>query len=242
MVWQLKRKTMFVLCYSYNTFQDCICASYLLKYPSLPSLLISKFQYFSKLLYAHLQELDGNSLRLSTNPTCPTYLQIWSMRNNGKTYGGDTGNVFISIEVYRCVCVCVCVCTNMHMCAISLSHVRLFAIPSTVAYQAPLSMGISRLVYWNGLPCSSPGGLPNPGIKPRTPTLQVNSLPPELPGKPKNTRLGSLSFLRGIFPTRESNQDLWHCRWILYQLSYLRSPEVYGCCWPNPCIILALNM
>ena len=106
---------MFVLCYSYNTFQDCICASYLLKYPSLPSLLISKFQYFSKLLYAHLQELDGNSLRLSTNPTCPTYLQIWSMRNNGKTYGGDTGNVFISIEVYRCVCVCVCVYKHAHV-------------------------------------------------------------------------------------------------------------------------------
>ena len=106
MVWQLKRKIMFVLCYSYNTFQECICASYLLKYPSLPYLLISKIQYFSKLPYAHLQELDGNSLRLSTNPTCPTFLQIWPMKNNGKTYGRDTGNVFISIEVYRCVCVC----------------------------------------------------------------------------------------------------------------------------------------
>ena len=107
---------MFVLCYSYNTFQECICASYLLKYPSLPYLLISKIQYFSKLPYAHLQELDGNSLRLSTNPTCPTFLQIWPMKNNGKTYGRDTGNVFISIEVYRCVCVYAC--TRMR----ALSH------------------------------------------------------------------------------------------------------------------------
>ena len=227
---------MFVLCYSYNTFQDCICASYLLKYPSLPYLLISKIQYFSRLLYAHLQELDGNSLRLSTNPTCPTFLQIWPMKNNGKTYGRDTGDVFISIEVYRCVCVR----THTRACTESLSHVQLFATPSTVAYQAPLSMGISRLVYWSGLPCPPSGDLP--GIEPRSSALQVDSLPFEPPGKLKNTELGSLSFLWGIFPSQESNQDLLQCRWILYQLSQQRSPEVYRCCWPNPSILPALNM
>ena len=37
---------------------------------------------------------------------------------------------------------------------------------------------------------------------------------------PKNTGVGSLSFLQGIFPTQESNQGLLHCRQILYQLSY----------------------
>ena len=42
----------------------------------------------------------------------------------------------------------------------------------TVAYQAPLSMGFSRQEYWSGLPLPSPGGLPNPGIKPRSPALQ----------------------------------------------------------------------
>ena len=49
----------------------------------------------------------------------------------------------------------------------------------TVAHQAPLSMGFSRQEYWSGLPCSSPGHLPNPGIEPMspvTPALQANSL------------------------------------------------------------------
>ena len=48
----------------------------------------------------------------------------------------------------------------------SLSRVRLFATPWTVAYQAPLSMGFSRQEYWSGLPFPSPGDLPNPGIEP----------------------------------------------------------------------------
>ena len=47
-----------------------------------------------------------------------------------------------------------------------LSHVRLFAIPWTVVYQASLSMGFSRQEYWNGLPLPSPGDLPDPGIEP----------------------------------------------------------------------------
>ena len=46
------------------------------------------------------------------------------------------------------------------------SHVWLFAIPWTIACQAPLSMGFSRQEYWSGLPCLPPGGLPNPGIEP----------------------------------------------------------------------------
>ena len=62
------------------------------------------------------------------------------------------------------------------------------------------------------------------GIKPRSPALQVDSLPAESPGKPKNTGVGSLSLLKWIFLTQESNQSLLHCRWILYQLSYQGSP------------------
>ena len=48
----------------------------------------------------------------------------------------------------------------------SLSRVRLFATPWTVAYQAPLSMGFSRQEYWSGLPFPSPGDRPNQGIEP----------------------------------------------------------------------------
>ena len=68
------------------------------------------------------------------------------------------------------------------------------------------------------------GNLPNPGIKSRSPALQVDSLPSEPPGKPKNTGVGSLSPLQGYSPTRELNQGLPHCRKILYQLSYQGSP------------------
>ena len=67
----------------------------------------------------------------------------------------------------------------------SLSHVQLFATPWTVAYHAPPSMGFSRQECWSGLPFPSPGDLPDPGIKPGCPTLQADTLPSELPGKPR---------------------------------------------------------
>ena len=70
------------------------------------------------------------------------------------------------------------------------------------------------------------GNLSKPGIEPRSPALQVDSLPAEPPGKPKNTAVGSLSLLQWIFPTQESNQSLLHCRDILYQLSYQRSLHI----------------
>ena len=52
------------------------------------------------------------------------------------------------------------------------------------AYQAPLSMGFSRQEYWSGLPCPPPGGLSDPGIKPKSPALRVDSLPSEPQGSP----------------------------------------------------------
>ena len=55
------------------------------------------------------------------------------------------------------------------------------ATPWTVACQAPLFMGFSRQEYWSGLPFPSPGDLPDPGIEPRSPALQADSLPTELP-------------------------------------------------------------
>ena len=58
----------------------------------------------------------------------------------------------------------------------SLSRVRLFATPWTVAYQAPPSMGFSRQECWSGLPFPSPGDLPDPGIEPRSPALQADAL------------------------------------------------------------------
>ena len=87
-------------------------------------------------------------------------------------------------------------------------------------------MEFSRPEYWSGWPFPSPGDLPKPGIQPRSPALQVDSLPAEPPGKPKNTGEGSLSLLQGIFLTQESNGGLLHHRRIFYQLSYEESPPV----------------
>ena len=69
-----------------------------------------------------------------------------------------------------------------------LSRVRLFAIPWTVACQAPLSIGYSRQEYWSGLLCPSPEDLPDPGIESRSPALQADSLATELQGKLDNFR------------------------------------------------------
>ena len=68
----------------------------------------------------------------------------------------------------------------------SLGRVRLFATPWTVADQAAPSMGFSRKEYWSGLPLPSPGDLPDPGIEPRSTTLQADALTSEPPGKPLN--------------------------------------------------------
>ena len=57
----------------------------------------------------------------------------------------------------------------------SLSCVRLFVTPWTVAHQAPLSVGFSSQEYWSGLPFPPPGDLPDPWIEPMSPVLQVDS-------------------------------------------------------------------
>ena len=89
-------------------------------------------------------------------------------------------------------------------------------------------MGFSRPECRSGLPFPSPGNLPNPGIKPRSPTLQVDSLPAESQGKPQNTEVGSLSLLQQIFLTQESTRGFLNCRRILHQLSYRESKTTKG--------------
>ena len=76
----------------------------------------------------------------------------------------------------------------------SLSCVRLFATPWTVAHQAPPSMGFSRKEYWSRLPFPSPGDLPNPGIEPRSLTLQADALTSEPPGKPKENIIQNYNY------------------------------------------------
>ena len=84
------------------------------------------------------------------------------------------------------------------------------ATPWTVAHKAPMSMGFLqvRILEWVAMPSSR--GSSQPRIKSRSPALQVDSLPSEPPGKPKNIGMGSLSLLQGNFLTQESNQGLLH--------------------------------
>ena len=82
------------------------------------------------------------------------------------------------------------------------------------------------------------GIFPTQGSNPGLPTLQADSLPAELQGKPKNIGVGSLSLLQRIFLTQQSN--LLHCRQIFYQLSYQGSPyKILLRCFPFffPCYI-----
>ena len=97
----------------------------------------------------------------------------------------------------------------------SLSRVRFFATHGLCSpWDSPgQNTGLGSLAL-------TPGDLPDPGIKSRSPALQADSLPAEPQVKPKSTGMGSLSLLQRVFPTQESNRGLLHCRWILYQLSY----------------------
>ena len=90
-----------------------------------------------------------------------------------------------------------------------------------------------RILEWAAF--HSPGELPNPGIEPRSPALQVHSLPAEPQGKPENTGVGSLSVLQQI-PDPGIERGSLHCRQILYQLSYQGSHEVH-----NKCDVLELS-
>ena len=104
------------------------------------------------------KHLQSAAIRLQPLPTVSPNLRMWKTQN--------TAPDSLKVKVK------------------SLSRVWLFAAPWTISYQAPLSMGFSRQEYQSRLPFPSPGNLPNPGIKPGSPTLQADALLSEPPGKP----------------------------------------------------------
>ena len=105
-------------------------------------------------------------------------------------------------------------------------RLQLFAIPWTVAYQAPPSMEFSRQEYWSGLPFPSPGDLPDPGIEPRSPTLQADALPSELPGKPSGNHSAHENTVD--FPRSTDGEDHVH-----------RQSRVHLCLAPEGVLVLA---
>ena len=111
------------------------------------------------------------------------------------------------------------------LCLVTSSCLTLCDLPGLQPTRHLCPWGSSRQEYWNELPFPLSRDLPNPGIEPRFPALQVDSLLSEPPGKPKNAGMGSLSLLQGTLLTQELNQGLLHCRQILYQLmSYQGCP------------------
>ena len=84
----------------------------------------------------------------------------------------------------------------------------------------------ARILEWIAIP--SPGDLPNPEIKPRSPTLQADSLPAEPKGSPRILEWVAYPFSKLIFLTQELNRGLLYCRQILYQLSYQGSEGNIG--------------
>ena len=109
----------------------------------------------------------------------------------------------------------------------SLSFVQLFATLWTVACQAPLSMGIlqARKPDWISRPSSRWSSQPRDWTQ--VSHIAGGFFTSEPPGKPKNTGLGSLFLLQGIFPTQELNQGLLYCRQTLYHLSHRESSYIY---------------
>ena len=107
-----------------------------------------------------------------------TILHSYSENANYGTLKFFLGSSVPFLHLFSLILLCVCVEVKL------LSRVRLFATPWTVVYQAPQSMGFSRQEYWSGVSFPSPGDLPDPGIKPRSPALQADALPSEPPGKP----------------------------------------------------------
>ena len=90
----------------------------------------------------------------------------------------------------------------------------------TVAYQAPLSVGFSRLEYWSGLPFPSPGDLPNPGIEPMSPALAGGFFTSEPPGKPRQCPSGWSPEKKTCFQELEKDKLFWRER-VLFVTSHL---------------------
>ena len=88
----------------------------------------------------------------------------------------------------------------------AFNRVWLSVTPWTIAHQAPLSMGFSRQEYWSGFQCPPPGALPNPGMEPGSPTMQVDSLLSEPSGKPYESKV--MHFITFPLPPNEERRPI----------------------------------
>ena len=144
--------------------QQHICNTYYQAFPS-------------SLLHTHTQ-LKGEQKQISV-PACFTSVSLLTNNCTGCLPDTIIGILETSLN-QSYINSCSHGAYFLMCCSQALSHVQLFVTLWTVAFQAPLS----QQEYWRGLPSPPPGDFSNPGIEPRSPTLQVNSLLPEPQGSP----------------------------------------------------------
>ena len=147
--------------------------------------------------------ITNKDLWYSTGNSAQCYMAAWM--------GGEFGREWIHIYVQLSpstvhlkllqLCVHLCVCEKVIQLCLTLCDPMDCSLPGSSVH------GIlqARILEWVAVPFSRGS---KPGIEPRSPTVQADSLPAELPGKPKNTGVGSLSLLQQIFLTQESDQGL----------------------------------
>ena len=112
-------------------------------------------------------------------------------------------------DINTCIIICALIIkiriTHTHtracsVCVQSLQSRLLSVIPWTIAHQSPLSLGIYRREYCCGLPFSTPGDLPNPGIKLASPALMADSLLCEPSGKHRHIHRNKTSITINLVP------------------------------------------
>ena len=118
--------------------------------------------------------------------------------------------LYLSIYLYIYICYCCCLLTKLYL--------TLFATPWTVTPPVPLSMGFPRQEYWSGLPFSSPGDLPDPGIEPTAPALAGGFFTTELPRKPGHWGCLFLIFTI-IFTLPLHWENMVMFKWVLFSLT-----------------------
>ena len=123
---------------------------------------------------------------------------------------------------------------NIVMC-LSILKVKGKVVQSCLTLSHPMDYTVhgilqARILEWIVLPLSRGSCQQRDQIQ--VSSMQADSLPAEPPEKPKNTGVGSLSLLQGIFPIQEMNPGLLHCRRILYQLSYQGIRIMFSKLWP----------
>ena len=151
------------------------------------SIEFSRQVYWSELLFPSAGDLPNPGIKPASLASSIDRWVLYQLGHREAICKHKTLNHWAEgLQLTRCACV--------HS---RFSWVWLFATLRTVAQQAPLSMGFSRQEYWSGLPCPPSGGLPDPGIKPVPPALQVDILPPFHLGSP--TQYCKSTILQKIF-------------------------------------------